>query len=230
MTFVQELSLFQTGTTLEEMKTALKRFGFDDSDPLNTWLNFAMHDLEDSFDWPWLESRISDIVMPSGSNTVTLPPECLKIIFIKDLTNQRKLEYYDRHKFAREIVDPTEVGFPEVYTLVTTSEVQIYRVLQEVTEFEVQMQLMTADLVNPSDEPRTGVNNWPSSCGYLIVTRAAALALQAENEEERAKNALEQYQNSLLKLMAKFGERELDEPTTVQDVQGYGTNIRRRAY
>lgn len=230
MTFVKELTSFQSGMTLAEMETALKRFGFDSTDPLSIWLNAAMHDVEDSFDWPWLESRVQDIVMPAGSSSLILPDSALKIIFIKDLTNQRKLEYYDRHKFAREISDPAEIGCPEVYTLVDTTSVQIWRVLQEEITYECLFQSATPDLIFPNDEPKTGDNRWPGNVSYLIVLRAAAFALQAENEEERAKNALEQYQNSLLKLMAKFGERELDEPTTVQDVQGYGMNIRRRAY
>jgi len=213
---------------LETMETALRRFGFDLADPLATWINAAMHDLEESFDWPWLESKIDDIEMPKGSATITLPESCLKIIFIRDATNERKLDYYDRHRFAREINEPKEEGQAEVYTLINTNEVQLWRVIQENITFEVMYQGKTNDLIEAPNEPTTGTSIWPSTTHYLIVLRAAAFALQAENEEERAKVALEQYEKSLLRLMGKYGERNLDEPETVQDVQGYGASLRRR--
>lgn len=211
--------------TLEEMKTLVKRYGFDEGDPLTAWLNAAMHDIEDDFDWPWLEMAINR-EMVSGSNTITLAADTLKIITVKDLTNLRKLNYYNRHKWTREIQDPTETGFPEIYTLRNTNEIQVWRVTQEAINFEVMYQAITPDLVNPADIPTTAGQVWPVNAHYPIVMKAAAIALQAENEEDRAKNALDQYEKALEKLRKKFGERELDEPTTVQDVQGYGENVR----
>lgn len=208
---------------LESMQTALKRFGFDNTDPLITWINAAMHDIEDSFDWPWLESKATSISMPSGSSTITLPENCLKIITVKDATNLRKLEYYDRHKFVREIHEPLEIGLAEVYTLINTNQLQIWRVLQEETIFEVMYQATTPDLAEAEDVPTTDKNVWPPNTHYLIVLGAAAIAQDAEDEDDRSKSIQEKYDKSLMKLMAKFGERELDEPTTVQDVQGYGT-------
>lgn len=213
---------------LETMETALRRFGFDKQDPLATWINAAMHDLEDCFDWPWLESKATLEAMPSGSSTITLPANALKVITIKDMTNFIKLEYYDRHKFVREIKEPEEVGQPTVYTLVNTTEIQVWRILQEAITFEVQYQATTPDLVLAASEPTTGTSVWPPNTHYIIVQKAAAIALQAENEEERAKNALEQYTKAVENLMRKFGERELDEPSTVQDVMGYGHGTMRR--
>jgi hypothetical protein len=215
---------------LESMETALRRYGFDKADPLAAWINAAMHDMETSFDWPFLESNVDDITMGVGSSTITLPAEALKIMGIRDTTNFRKLMYYDRHKFMREIEEPKEVGLPEIYTLLNTNEVQIWRVLESAVTFEVIYQATTPDMMNPADEPTTSGNVWPVVCHYPIVQRAVAIALQAEDEEERAKSAQEQYDKSLIKLMGKFGERELDEPTTVQDVQGYGTSMRTRAW
>lgn len=206
---------------LEDMKTALKRYGFDNNDPLTVWLNAAMHDIESAFDWPWLESNVDNIVVPLGGSTIPLPEEALKVIGIRDTVNFFKLKYYERHKFMREIEDPTESGKPEVYTLLNTNEIQLWRVLDGAVTFEVIYQATTPDLVSPEDEPTTSNNVWPSLTSYPIVQRAAQYALQAENEEERAKSAEVQADKALLRLMAKFGERELDEPTTVQDVMGY---------
>lgn len=206
---------------LEEMETALKRFGFDSTDPLRTWLNAALHEVEESFDWPWLEGKLEVIKMAAGSSTITLPANCLKIISIKDVPNQRKLKYYDIHRWMREIQEPTEVGYAEVYTLLNTNEIRIWRVLQEEVEFELIYQATTPDLLESASEPRTGERLWPLSTHYVIVRKAAIIALEAENEEERAEKQNKQYELSLLKLMGKYGERELDEPTTVVDTQGY---------
>lgn len=206
---------------LGEMETALKRFGFDTADPLAVWLNAAMHDLEDSFDWPWLESKVITENMPAKSATITLPENCLKILSIKDLTNQRKLKYWNRHKFIRDIQEPEELGLAEVYTLINTNEIQLWRVPEVEVQWEIWYQTTTPDLVNPEEKPKSGENVWPSATGFIIVMKAAALALQAENEEERAKVCLEQYKDMRETLMRKYGQRQLDEPETVIDAMNY---------
>lgn len=207
--------------TLEQMKIALKRYGFNDEDPLALWLNAAMHDLESSFDWPWLEVREATKTMVAGESTITLPVPALKVILLRDITNKRKLEYWNRHKFAREIQDPTEKGKPEFYTLVNTDVIQIWRVLEASTDFEIIYQTATPDLVAAGSTPTSGASEWPGVASYPIVQRAASIALQAENEEERAKAAQGQYEESLKRLFNKFAERQLDEPETVQDVMDY---------
>lgn len=208
--------------TLEEMEVALKRYGFDDTDPLAAWLNAAMHDLEDDFDWPWLEAIPSLVTMAVGSSTITLPEDTLKIITVKDLTNLSKLKFFNRHRFAREITDSTEIGLPEVYTLTGTNIIQIWRVLSSSVEFEIVYQARTPNLIEPEDVPTTSGNMWPANTSYPIVQRAAAIGLQTENEEERAKSAQEQFDKALERLRKKFAEQELDEPDTVQDVMEYG--------
>lgn len=212
--------------TLEEMKTALKRYGFDDTDPLAMWLNAAMHDMESDFDWPWLESELVTKNTEAGKPKLATPFSIIKVISIRDKTNQRKLQFYDQHRFFREIADPLEQGQPELYTLQGIEAfVHLWPIPSAVYEMEMIVQTLTGDLVNPADEPKAGTYFWPAISHYSIIMKAAAIALQAENEEERAKNALDQYDKSLERLRRKFGERELDEPTTVQDVQGYSDTM-----
>ena len=122
---------------LESMKTSLRRYGFNENDPLAVWLNAAMHDLESAFDWPWLESNVTTVAGKAGDSTIALPADALKIIGIRDTTNFLKLKYYERHRFMRDIEDPTEKGKPEVYTLLNTAEIQIWRVLEAAVSFEV---------------------------------------------------------------------------------------------
>lgn len=210
---------------LTQLQVALKRYGFDDTDPLTTWLNAAMHDFEASYDWPFLEVMPYQTVVTPGANTIVLPSDCMKVMYIKDMTSFSKLKYYERHKFIRNIQDPTDVGQAEVYTLVGTTNLQIWRVLQLPTTFEIMYQASCPDMVNSSDVPGTTETPFPAIVQYAIVQYAAAIALQAENEEDRAKTAMQEYQATLMRLMGKFGERELDEPTTVEDAQGYMTDM-----
>jgi hypothetical protein len=208
---------------LLEMETVLKRYGFETADPLLAWLNAALKEVESTADWPWLEEGPVEIKVGSGSKTIILPTDIGKIMGVKDITNEFKLVYYDRRKFMRLIFDNTEEGLPEVYTLVGLNAIQIWRVLQSETTFEVLYQGVTPKLTKAEDEPTTGTHVWPDTTHYPIVMRAASLALQAENEEERAKTAQSEYDAALLRLVGKYcGERELDEPTTVEDAQGYG--------
>lgn len=209
---------------LETMQTILKRAGFDATDPLTAWVNAAMHDLEDNFDWPWLEAEKAEIVAAAGASTIVLPADALKIITLRDITNKYKLDYYTMHQFIREIEDPTEKGLAEIYTLVGTNKIKIWRVLQSETKFEVHYQATTADLANPADEPTTAGVVWPVNTHYPIVQNAIAKALLEENEEERAKGHMDAYEKSLENLRRKFSETSLDEPQTVQDVQGYGSS------
>lgn len=205
---------------LAEMETIVKRAGFDSGDPLRAWINAAMHDFEDNFDWPWLESERAEIVGAAGVSTIALPPDCLKIITLRDVTNKLKLKYYTMHRFVREIEDPTELGIAEIYTLVGTNVVKLWRVLQAETKYELHYQSTTPDLVAPTDVPTSGVV-WPANTHYPIVQSAIAKALLLENEEERAKGHMDAYEKSLENLRRKFGETNLDEPQVVQDVQGY---------
>lgn len=208
---------------LGEMETLLKRYGFDSKDPLKEWLNAALHEFESERDWPFLEAVPVEQEMGAGENTITLPASTLKVITLKDETNIYKLQYYDWHKFERDIREPTERGKPELYTLKGLNEIQIWRVLESATKFMVQVQLVAPDLAIAGDEPKTAAGRvWPKMCHFPIVQRAASIALQAENEEERAKTAQAEYEKALMTIAMKFTERELDEPTTVEDVQGYG--------
>jgi hypothetical protein len=209
--------------TLEEMETALKRYGFDNKDPLKAWLNAAMRDIESVYDWPFLETALVETEMAAGSNEITLPLHTTKVITVKDQTNIYKLKYYDIHKFERDIREPKEVGLPEIYYLISTNyKLGIWRVLEKPTKFELRVQLECNDMELANSEPGSTSIKWPHHMHYPVVLRAAMIALNAENEEDRVKILAAEYEKMLMSLMLKYGEREMDEPLTVADAQGYG--------
>src|SRR3974390_2345237 len=86
-------------------------------------------------------------------------------------------------------------------------------------------QAATPDLVNATDIPTTAGNTWPLQLHNPIIMRAASIALQAENVEDRAKTAQDEFDRALMRCMAKFAEDQLDEPMTVEDAQGYAADM-----
>jgi hypothetical protein len=210
---------------LGQMQTTLMRYGFDTTDPLTPWLNAAMHDVEASYDWPWMWEGPISLVVPAGSNTVTLPSDFFKVHSVKDLDHLCKLKFWNRHKFTRLIQDETDTGLMEIYTLIGTNQIQFWRVPITPTNIMMIYQAQTYDMVNPGDIPTTSSNPWPTMLHYPIVMRAASIALQAENEEDRAKTAQDEFDRALLRCMGKFSEDQLDEPDTVEDAQGYGADM-----
>jgi hypothetical protein len=122
------------------------------------------------------------------------------------------------------IQDFTDTGLMEVYTLINTSTIQFWRVPIVATKVEVVYQGIVPDLVNAGDVPGTATSPFPTFCHYPIVMRAASIALQAE-KEDRAKTAQAEYERALMICLGKNNERELDEPETVEDAQGYLTDM-----
>jgi hypothetical protein len=209
----------------QEMQTALMRYGFNDTDPINLWINAAMHEIEGAFDWPWLYEGPVSLVVTAGTNSVTLPTDFVKIHSLKDLDHLAKIKFWNRHKFTRLIQDETDTGLIELYTLVGTNQIQFWRVPVTDTNIMLIYQGSTPDLVNPTDVPTTGSQQWPVMLHYPIVQRSASIALQAENEEDRAKTAQSEFETALMRCMGKYSEDQLDDADTVEDVQGYGADM-----
>ena len=209
----------------QDMLNALMRYGFDTTDPIQLWVNAAMHEVEGAYDWPWLYATPVPLVVPAGSNTLALPNDFVKMHSLKDLDHLAKIKYWNRHKFTRLIQDETDTGLIELYTLIGTNHIQLWRVPVTPTNVMLIYQAITPDLVNPTDVPTTTGNVWPTIMHYPIVMRAASLALQAENEEDRAKTAQDEFDKALIRCMGRFGEDQLDEPDTVEDAQGYGSDM-----
>lgn len=209
------------------MKTVLKRYGFDDNDPLAVWLNAAKDDFQTAADWPFMQDLVTGIAVAAGANAIALPADFIKPIYIRDGTTSsgmfgRKLDFRTRRQFVQEVQDPTSTGTPQLYTIIAMSQVQIWPVPQSPMTYDLFYQSLIPDMAVDANPPqRLDGTPIPSTCHYSWVQRAASIALQAENEEERAQQAEREYQNSLLRLLGHFGEEQLDVVETVQDDQNY---------
>jgi hypothetical protein len=198
------------------MKTALKRYaGLSDSDPLLTWLNAAYHEFEDAVSWPFLETE-SNFVQSAADNDITLPADYFRPIYLLDVTSKNKLSPWDSRKVARDIPDPTESGKPQVYYLINTNVFRLWPVPDAALNMSLLYEKFFPDLVNDADVPLI-----PVRYHYAIVLGAAAYALMAESEEDRAGTARSLYDGFVDRATTKFGVRQLDENLEVEDTQGY---------
>lgn len=206
---------------LGAMQALVYRYGFDSSDPVTSTLNGAVHEIETMFDWPWLEEGPYNFVLAAATNLVTLPSDFAKVLNLKDVDHQAKLRYWRLNKFKRSIQNELDQGYPSIYTILGTNVIQVYQVPVTSVNMELIYQATTPDMVNSTDVPTTGTTAWPTYMHFPIVWRTAAVMLQMENEEDRAKTAQEQFERAILSCMARANERELDEVETVEDYQGY---------
>lgn len=208
---------------LTGFQTALKRYGFDDGDPLTVWINAAIQEFLSEAEWPFLEAESLAIPLAAGNNTVVVPSDFGKVITLKDVTGvtvlggeEKELEYWDRRKWDREVLNDRTLGVPEVFTLFSTNIVRVWPGAQQDRTMDLLYQKTLTDLANPGDIPA-----FPTKFHYIPVFRAAAIALMAENEEERSQTAQAEYDNGVLKVMSHYEMRELGDFATTQDTQGY---------
>ena len=201
---------------VSEARTALKRYGFDDNDPIISWLNEGMHQLEDAHDWTFLQA-VTTVAAAVGDSTLVLPAALHKVQSIRDTTGKRKLRYVTVSEFERTIIDPTTRAAPEIYTITTTETIQLWPVVDVARSFRVVYQQEFTDMVLAPDAAMPG----PTRIHYPIVQGAAAIALQAENEEDRAATAKTEFEAAIDRLWAKYNKQELDEPQQVTDVMEY---------
>jgi hypothetical protein len=197
-------------------KTALKRFGADDNDPLLIWLNEGMHQLEDLHAWPFLQ-KIAIVGTVAGDATMLLPSALHKVHSIRDTTGKAKLEYKTISEFERVVDDPTATGAPEIYTITGTETIQLYPVVDSTRSFRVVYQEELTEMTTDGASMPG-----PTRIHYPIVQFAAVILLQAENEEDRAVAAKSEAEAAADRLWAKYSSVENDEPQQVTDVMSYG--------
>lgn len=201
---------------LAALKLALKRFGFDDSDPLTTWLNAAMREIENEEDWAFLEAE-TDIAALAGASSLTLPPDFFKVYSLTDTTNKFPVARRDSRWVRRHIETLTETGKAEIFWLIGLNTLKVWRVLDSAATFHLIYVKQLSALVNDADVP--GI---PDRFHYTIVRVAAVIGLQAENEEERATTQQLAVERDLGAMRLAYSYRDLTEAEQVVDEQEYG--------
>lgn len=206
---------------VSQLKTLLKRYGFDDEDPLLDWLNASYHEIENAHQkWSWLES---EEVKESAAGEFSLAASIKRMIKLRDITSELStggegidLVFMDRRRFMREFPNLLSTGEPETFTIIGSSKLQVYPVPPSQRKYRATYIRALPDLATDEEEPLV-----PVSDHYTIVRGAAYLALEAENEEERAATAQAQFEAALEKMILNDTIRQVGEPGEVQDVMDY---------
>lgn len=211
---------------LGTMKTALIRYaGVDTTDPLVDWINAALHEFEDAYDWPFLEA-VSTQNTVANNDTLAVPVDLLRITTAKITVAgginvaRRNLNYVPRVAYENsEKYNNLTPGEPCEYTLVGNSTMILWPVPNAVYTVRFFYDKTLADLAIDANVP-----DMPSKYHYTIVEGAAVRALQAESEEERAQTARGIFEDSIDRHITKIGGRKQGgQLNTVTDAMGYGS-------
>jgi hypothetical protein len=155
--------------------------------------------------------------MTPGSATLALPADTRRVVTIKCVDTRNKLDPMEITEFEREIGDAEATGPPSLYFMTAPNEVSIYKVPDAPYTMRVFYIKDIARMDSDTDEP-----DLPVSLHYAVVQAASVVALQAENEEERAQTAESEFENTIARAWRGLsGAASGDEPRTVTDVMGY---------
>lgn len=199
-------------------QTLLRRYGFDNSDPLNSWLDEGQEMFQNRHNWPFLQT-LASIDGAASVASLSFPSDFFKIYSIRDTTNMWKLSELSASRWDREIEDPTTQGTPRYYTITGTSTIQLWPVPDFAYNFRVIYQ-RALTLVSLLTSDATSLDG-PADTHYPRVLAAAYTALMAENEEDRAQQALQQFETAIDHRWGRYSKVTLDEPDQVVDVMGY---------
>lgn len=210
--------------TRAELKTALKRYGFDDDDPLDIWINAARNELVSDLPFPVMDAEASFVTVAGDGNlSDNLPADFLKVIALTDDTDvgdSGSLDYMDYRMFRREIPDRSTQGQPTIFTVRNLNNITVYPVPDRTTTWDLLYQKSVTQLTDDSHVP----SELPVQFHYPIVPRAAAIGLSAENEEERSEKALNDYLTGKQTIITFFSTRQGGQFESVQDVMNYASN------
>lgn len=204
-----------------QMKTLVKRHGFDDLDPLDDWVNAGMHEVEKEKPWDFLEDLVS-AATTLGSNTMLAPPNTKTVISVKYTDATYSLDEITVSEFQRCVPLPLTSGRAQRFCVVggpPSPELNFDRLMDQVYTLQFHVRYAEADLAADGDSP----TYIPTTLHMAIVLRATAFGLSAENEEDRAAAKLQEYQDLINKTWSDIGQNT-DSPKYVQDVMNYGGN------
>jgi hypothetical protein len=202
------------------LKTIVRRYGFDDSDPLLTWLNEGMRIVEDERRWTFREKTAS-VVMPAlGSlERASIASDLAKIRWVRSYPTgfeDVKLSFREPMWLETEFGETETDVSGGTYWTWTNDSLFVFATPEVDLPLKVRYVSLKPELTSDSDVP-----GLPQPFHYCIALAAAMIALMAENEEDRAGTAQQQLASRLDTLAANWAEREADMPTGVSDVMGY---------
>lgn len=204
---------------LTALQTAVKTFGFTDSDPLTTWINAALHTFEDAFPWPFLEAETT-INTVAGNNSLVLPADFYLLKSLKIDKTASRPEYMEPGDFEEAVEDRTVRGTPTIFTIIGTDKILLWPTPDIVYSFRVLYRKFIPDLAAGADVPAI-----PLRHHYSLVYGAVATGLQPEGESKRATDAQTSFDGDITRAISRWSRKQTQSPAQVIDSQGYFNRV-----
>lgn len=206
--------------TFLEMKTALKRYGFDDTDPLATWINASAHNINLAFDWAETQflttiNTVASVNKIDLSTAVALPARVIGVRYAKMSLSDDILENIGQEEYFRTYATDTTKAIPKVFSMVGNRNMYLWPIPDIIYVVTTLLKLGLPTLSADGD-----VSILPEELHYTVVEGAAAIALSAENEEERSLAAQGRAQEGVDRAVSALNQRS-KMPLRVYDAQGY---------
>jgi len=201
---------------LGSLKTNLQRYGFDTSDPLQDWINEALHTFEDAYPWPFLEISTTVSVV-ANNDIVPLPADFSLLIAEPRFTTESvSLQYIGVRDLEEQGLDPTSVGLPTRYYFVGPI-MRLWPIPDISRLLRITYHRKVADLTTDGQSP----TEIPTKYHYTIVYGAASVALDTEDENDRATKAEDKFQQRISAAIDYYSKKQLASFGQVRDSQGY---------
>ena len=188
-----------------QIKAAVFRFGFNSSDPVVDWINEAQIQFWDQYDWPWIYTNLGT-ACSAGSNSIAQPsdmvvPTAMQIADPGLLTGPfTYLPKDSRLTYIEDGWDSTTaaLGRPTSWNY---GEGSIYFDKAADLSYRVVLYYIKNPTILTSD---ANVPDLPVRYHYALIRGAAAIGLDAENQEERANVQLQRYQDIIDRAKARY--------------------------
>lgn len=201
---------------LGQLRTAVyANIGSDPNDGLltptaiNSFINRALHSLEQEAEWPWLEMQ-ETINVVAGTTSYTPGASggnWLRTRWLED-QNGKNMEWFS-HVELDDRYSNSSTGQPKTFS-VYGDQINIRPIPDGSYTLTHFYQRSEADLVNDTDTPVI-----PATYHTLIVDYASYLAFRASRETERANEALQAYKDSVKQMWSR-AKRRVDLPGKVR--------------
>jgi hypothetical protein len=167
---------------LGELETAVKRYGFDDTDPLYTWIIASIHEFERYTRWPFLRATAFVSTVASTQALTVVGTGFGRVNSIRFRDESIVLTPTSPEVFEEELDDPELIGKPSRWVIKSDTQVDLYPIPDDVYALRVNY---SKKITEPVDNP-TSVIDVPTTFHYNLVQLAAAIGHDADNNEDRA--------------------------------------------
>jgi len=188
---------------VSQIKTGVYRYGFDSTDPVLDWINEALTYFVDAFNWPWLYTEIGGN-LNIGASFLSLPADFLTPQAIQIADPGATFGPYDylrldsRLGYIEDGFNDNNRGRPCAWTHAEGK--MWFDIAPDLAyNYILYYQKFAPVLLFDSDTP--GI---PTRYHYALVRGAAAVGLDAENQEERANTQLQRFQDIIDRAITKY--------------------------